>query len=571
MEAKIIAFEIALPNKIQENYSFKTMQTETENFVASLQIENTHSKQTYKDLFESIQSSRDETNRCDDVKLKFDFDEIETQNIELEHRVASLIKENEHLKFDNVFQKIESMKKKQFESQILNFLQKSLYDSDPSNVESDTGEKKIIFENETSSFETKIQELEMTLAKQTKYFKDAKSQDSNAEIDQFLKQIASRESKLASQDLVSNQKEYSELRTSYNALKAKFDVLNQDNGKSPLSDFSTPKVSVSKKIYMGESSKSFQKKVSQFTTYSVQKDRKFSKKPQVFETSTPQKVLNSRSERDLIFRIMPTKSELALEQTQQGVSNESLNIRAMLHSIHSDDGNPTSTNIKQVLRQVFPMEAVPREQNRNSSSPKCVHFINTITIIRKEEGPKKGGIIEPNAAKNNNHDIIEEKVGDELSRSEIVIGERESRVIKWDNPDDRAYKDTKEVDEVDEEREESEEEDDPEYFDTFPHCRRVRSEGLKSRRKPSNPEKISNFIRRVKGLKVCVGNFTYECDFFMLKDTTSLIDRYLGGMVLGKPFVKESRLVYDKDEGTVTFEKDNKKITFKMPHKMERC
>ncbi|GJY36259.1 hypothetical protein Tco_0421637 [Tanacetum coccineum] len=53
-------------------------------------------------------------------------------------------------------------------------------------------------------------------------------------------------------------------------------------------------------------------------------------------------------------------------------------------------------------------------------------------------------------------------------------------------------------------------------------------------------------------------------------DTTSVIDHYLGGMVLEKPFVKESRLVYEKDEGTVVFEKDNEKITFKMPHKMER-
>nr|GEW87513.1 hypothetical protein [Tanacetum cinerariifolium] len=41
-------------------------------------------------------------------------------------------------------------------------------------------------------------------------------------------------------------------------------------------------------------------------------------------------------------------------------------------------------------------------------------------------------------------------------------------------------------------------------------------------------------------------------------------------MVLGKPFVKESGLVYDKDEGTITFKKDKERITFKMPHKLER-
>nr|GEW06331.1 retrotransposon Orf1 [Tanacetum cinerariifolium] len=95
-------------------------------------------------------------------------------------------------------------------------------------------------------------------------------------------------------------------------------------------------------------------------------------------------------------------------------------------------------------------------------------------------------------------------------------------------------------------------------------------EGLKSRRKLSNPKKISNFVGMVKGLKVFVGNFTYECDFVVLEDTTSIIDHYLGGMVFGKPFVMKTRLVYNKDEGTVTFEKDKEKITFKMPHKMER-
>ncbi|GKE50276.1 protein kinase-like domain, concanavalin A-like lectin/glucanase domain protein [Tanacetum coccineum] len=99
---------------------------------------------------------------------------------------------------------------------------------------------------------------------------------------------------------------------------------------------------------------------------------------------------------------------------------------------------------------------------------------------------------------------------------------------------------------------------------------RIMSEGLKSRRKPSNPEKISNFVGRVKGLKVFVGNFTYECDFVVLKDTTSIIDHYLGGMILGKPFVKETGLVYDKDEGTVTFKRGKEKITFKIPYKMRR-
>ncbi|GJW70780.1 retrovirus-related pol polyprotein from transposon TNT 1-94 [Tanacetum coccineum] len=48
------------------------------------------------------------------------------------------------------------------------------------------------------------------------------------------------------------------------------------------------------------------------------------------------------------MRIMPTETELTLEQSQQGVSYEVLNIRVILFSIHHDDGNPSRVNIKQL-------------------------------------------------------------------------------------------------------------------------------------------------------------------------------------------------------------------------------
>ncbi|GJR07991.1 putative reverse transcriptase domain-containing protein [Tanacetum coccineum] len=56
-EAKSIAFEIALQHKSRGNNYLKTVQKENENFMVSLQLENAHLKQTYKDLFESVQSS----------------------------------------------------------------------------------------------------------------------------------------------------------------------------------------------------------------------------------------------------------------------------------------------------------------------------------------------------------------------------------------------------------------------------------------------------------------------------------------------------------------------------------
>ncbi|GJT82144.1 hypothetical protein Tco_1056486 [Tanacetum coccineum] len=193
-EAKSIAFEIAHQHKSRENNYLKTLQKENENFMASLQIENAHLKQTYKDLFDSVQRSRVETNHCDEVKVKVNFDEIETKNIELEYQVASLIKENEHLKltyqslfdsikksrvqtktsnvtqneaenlksqlfefaetkFNNIFEKIEFFKKKQL---------------DISELNKESGEKHNLFENETSVFQIKIDELEKSLAKQIK-------------------------------------------------------------------------------------------------------------------------------------------------------------------------------------------------------------------------------------------------------------------------------------------------------------------------------------------------------------------------------------------------------------------
>ncbi|GJT29989.1 hypothetical protein Tco_0910264 [Tanacetum coccineum] len=92
------------------------------------------------------------------------------------------------------------------------------------------------------------------------------------------------------------------------------------------------------------------------------------------------------------------------------------------------------------------------------------------------------------------------------------------------------------------------------------HYNWIMSKRLEPWRKPSNPKKIFNFVGRVKGLKVFVGNFTYKCDFVALEDTTSVIDHDLGSVVFRKPLVEATGLVYDKKEGTIMFEKDKEKI-----------
>ncbi|GKD51909.1 hypothetical protein Tco_1280885, partial [Tanacetum coccineum] len=92
---------------------------------------------------------------------------------------------------------------------------------------------------------------------------------------------------------------------------------------------------------------------------------------------------------------------------------------------------------------------------------------------------------------------------------------------------------------------------------------------LEPRKKPSNPMKIYNFVGRVRNLKVFVSHFTYEYDFIVLEDTTSIIDHDLGVVVFRKPFVEKTGLIYDKKEGTIAFAEDNERLIFKMPHKME--
>ncbi|GKC31469.1 hypothetical protein Tco_1038763, partial [Tanacetum coccineum] len=67
--------------------------------------------------------------------------------------------------------------------------------------------------------------------------------------------------------------------------------------------------------------------------------------------------------------------------------------------------------------------------------------------------------------------------------------------------------------------------------------------GIRSRQKPSNPDKISNFVGRMRRIKVFIGSFIYECDFMILEDASSIIDCHLGEMVFRKPFIDETGLV----------------------------
>ncbi|GJY94246.1 hypothetical protein Tco_0510607 [Tanacetum coccineum] len=129
--------------------------------MASLQIENAHLKQTYKDLFESVQSSRVENIQCDEVKIKIDFEKIETQNIELEHQLEKILakqtKENSDLlrKIDN------------------------LDNAFANEVKRLTTGKLTAFDKENCAFGSKVTHFRKIIAQKTKDFDDVKLELSN--------------------------------------------------------------------------------------------------------------------------------------------------------------------------------------------------------------------------------------------------------------------------------------------------------------------------------------------------------------------------------------------------------
>ncbi|GKC56622.1 hypothetical protein Tco_1084220 [Tanacetum coccineum] len=110
---------------------------------------------------------------------------------------------------------------------------------------------------------------------------------------QLLKRIDLESNISITRSICSCHRKYHALRTAYNALKVKFDSLNRAKRKTNVPNSLKPKVGVSEKVHKGEFSKPFSKRVSQFTTYSLQKDRKFSKKSQSSKTPTPQMVLKT--------------------------------------------------------------------------------------------------------------------------------------------------------------------------------------------------------------------------------------------------------------------------------------
>nr|GEV13251.1 retrovirus-related Pol polyprotein from transposon TNT 1-94 [Tanacetum cinerariifolium] len=179
------------------------------------------------------------------------------------------------LKHDHSLKKMFEMIEQEYESNISKIsITSSTIETKNLEFVKEIGDKVKRFDDEKKVFENKISKLEKDLTQRVKDFDDVKTEFSRR-TDKFetyfanlVKENALLKSQLASQNYTSLQKEKIDLRTSYNVLKEEYEI--------------------SYKIYTGESSKPISKKVSRFTTYSFQKDRKYLKKQHSSETFASQ-------------------------------------------------------------------------------------------------------------------------------------------------------------------------------------------------------------------------------------------------------------------------------------------
>ncbi|GJX31869.1 hypothetical protein Tco_0241724 [Tanacetum coccineum] len=253
------------------------------------------------------------------------------------------------------------------------------------------------------------------------------------------------------------------------------------------------------------------------------------------------------------------------------------------------------------------------------SSPKRVHFINTITILSKEDEPEETKIVKQDTKDNDHESIV--KVEEKKNDEDVMFVEL---IKKYDDSSEEGL-------EVNENAV-TEEELGVEYFDRFPtrselayhkylvcapipslflrnpiiiggspsnlkircnighvHIKKayidlnssinvmthmqynwIMRKQLEPREDPEGIRRISNFTRRTRGMRIFVGNFTYILDFMIVKDISSIIDPRLSQVVLGKPFVEVSNMTHDSSIGVVKFTIEENEIAYKMPHKIEQ-
>ncbi|GJV21736.1 MAK10-like protein [Tanacetum coccineum] len=184
------------------------------------------------------------------------------------------------------------------------------------------------------------------------------------------------------------------------------------------------------------------------------------------------------------------------------------------------------------------------KQNRNPLFPKCVHFVNSIVILNKEDEIKEEGNVKTSTTEYKDYEMtveseeeFEEETEDEIEEEEEDRSKhfdtfptmKELRYHEWllKNPRPpwvKAKVRTENLNNIKfscmighfDKKQAYPDMESPINVMSRLHYNWIMSKRMGPRRKPPNPGKIYNFVRRVKGLKVFVGNFTYEFDFIVL-------------------------------------------------------
>ncbi|GJR13253.1 hypothetical protein Tco_0795905 [Tanacetum coccineum] len=252
---------------------------------------------------------------------------------------------------------------------------------------------------------------------------------------------------------------------------------------------------------------------------------------------------------------------------------------------HDERGELRKKGIK-ILSKLLSLKyiclASIKELNKNPSAPKRAHFVNSIVILSTDSDTEEEDDSLTNACDLNLDGMINGKAEVKDQGMEENEMETDMEVEEEIDEEESEFETDEEVKEI---IEEGEDDGDGKNFNSFPTMvefthhewllKNPRAPWVKARIRARlqgsrTTIKIScMYSGRIRGLKIFIGSFAYKCDFMILEDTTSIIDRHLGEMVFGRPFIEGIGLVYNDEEGTVMLKQDDEKITFKMPHTMK--
>ncbi|GJW15801.1 hypothetical protein Tco_0019934 [Tanacetum coccineum] len=407
--------ESELPEKIDQ------MKSQVSELSEKLHISNQEMKQQIV-IFE------------EDKRMFLDKNEfLEKVSSSVQKEYNDLLASNDVLKHDNSLEKMIKMLEKEYESNVSKIsITSSTIETKNLELVKEMGDKVKRFDDEKRLFENKISKMEKVLAQQVKDFDDVKTELSKR-TDKFETYFANLEkenallkSQLASQNYTSLQKENNDLRTSYNVLKEKyeiscetlekenndlkmhykrlFDSIKQKKINSQVFTKSIPEVNVSKKIYTGKSSTPFSRKVSQFTTYSLQKDSKYLKKQHSSETFASQnhvknensKQIWKRKEENISKRFKYSRSEMfSMRKRDDSVLKKVKDVRSQ--DLHTTNVDQLHAYLEQHERHANEVRLM-HERNSDPLALVASHQITQFTLSNSIQHTYQNTQIQPPAS-----------------------------------------------------------------------------------------------------------------------------------------------------------------------------